>query len=649
MPPPPAAYGMPPTFPPAMPPPPSAHHAYPPHPAFPVPPQFARGYPVPPPPPPPQFGHYPQPVPPPPQYSQPPHYAQPPQYPHAYAPPLPPPQFYPAGAPPPPPPFPGPYTPQPYSAIPPQPPSAAGPYAAPPPRHDYYYPQPPAPAPPPSRGTHHPPPPGLDRPPGLPPRPPPPVEQPAPDQPRGAHKSKRPNKRGRDRDRNRGGHENASKGTPNRTERQQDRQQDRQQGRKQERQKERQKERLQDRRPHLDEKPSSATDQGLQTPSSVTKDEEGDGEWDFESEQDLARVFPEIETKPADPVGIPLPQEYNDDPTIPPAYNATCVKSAFFNEKNRDEFVTGIRTKAQWSEARWDPIFKDDYPEMVRQSFPGSDVTYWIFEPCIPLSPTAEIMMPPRHPRHRTDRALQRTPTREGRDDVPGSDRSAYSRARSPAPHTYQDSSARYAKEARSPRPVGKRSRHESVQDDDLDSRDLKRSRNPMSHRETSHGGRDGSFSPAYKNSPSPRINMEADPWSPQAGEAGGRESHDNWYREEPSSKPREERVPAVRHDSGYHSGPAQERRMPPRDENRGRRPSDRGYPRRRSPSHSRTRGRSSSLDSRDRSRDRSRSASPLTALEAELLGLADEPIESKPMPKIRKPIKRVKVASAFR
>jgi hypothetical protein len=345
-------------------------------------------------------------------------------------------------------------------------------------------------------------------------------------------------------------------------------------------------------------------------------------------------------------VGIPLPQEYSDDPTIPPAYNAACVKSAFFNEKNRDEFVAGIRTKAQWSEARWDPIFKDDYPGMIRQSFPGSDVTYWKFEPRTPPSPTAEIRMPPRH---RSDRALQRTPVRESRDEVPGSALSAYSRARSPAPHAYQDSSSRYDKEARSPQPVGKRSRDESVLDDDLDSRDLKRSRNPMSHRETSRGGRDRSFSPAYKTSPSPRINMEADPWSPQAGEAGGRESRDNWYREEPIGKPREERVPTTRHDSGYHSGQAQERRMVSRDENRGRRPSDRGYSRRRSPSHSRTRGRSSSLDRSDRSHDRSRSASPLTALEAELLGLADEPIEPRPMPKIKKPIKRVKVASAFR
>ena len=232
---------------------------------------------------------------------------------------------------------------------------------------------------------------------------------------------------------------------------------------------------------------------------------------------------------------------------------------------------------------------------------------------------------------------------------MPGSARSAYSRARSPAPHAYQDSSSRYDNEARSPRPSGKRSRDESVLDDDLDSRDMKRSRNPMSHRATSRGGRDRSFSPAYKTSPSPRINLDADPWSPQAGEAGGRESRDNWYREEPRSKTREERVPATRHDSGYHSGQAQERRMSSRDDNRGRRPSDRGYQRRRSPSHSRTRGRSSSFDRSDRSRDRSRSASPLTALEAELLGLADEPDEPKPMPKIKKPIKRVKVASAFR
>ena len=54
-----------------------------------------------------------------------------------------------------------------------------------------------------------------------------------------------------------------------------------------------------------------------------------DSEVDDGFSWDLEKAFIELDTKPGDPVGKPLAADWSDEPTIPPAYNAKCVKSAF--------------------------------------------------------------------------------------------------------------------------------------------------------------------------------------------------------------------------------------------------------------------------------------------------------------------------------
>lgn len=412
-----------------------------------------------------------------------------------------------------------------------------------------------------------------------------------------------------------------------------------------------------------DQEPKQQKEKGPKTKSLAADKKaskrQDDGEFDFESEQDLKCVFPEIETKQADPVGIPLPAEYTDEPTIPPSYNATCVKSQFFNEDPK-EFVMPIRATALWSEARWDPVFKD-YPGMIKRRFEGSDIDYATYEPPVPLSPSRPIKMPPRYQIDRT--VLQEaTPEPSPREEETVGTRGGYSHHRSPDRRYHRDTPpSRHNRDGRvdewrDDRRFGKRSRDESPEGVGEDGRNLKRSRGSESRHGTPRNGGSRARSPVRRRSLSPRIKIERDPWSPQAGESSGKWSSDNRYLDvhgdNKSSSSREGRermtVANARHDSGYHSGQSldkarQSRREDERD--RGRRASDRSFPRRRSPSRSPSRSRSPSADDRS-----SRSESPLTALEAELLGLTDEPPAEKiPQAKAKKaPIKRVKVAAAY-
>lgn len=367
---------------------------------------------------------------------------------------------------------------------------------------------------------------------------------------------------------------------------------------------------------------------------------ECDGEWDPGSEADLKRVFPEIKVKPADPVGIPLPFEYTDDPTIPPAYNATCIKSEFFREDNKDEFASSVRLSRHWNTLKNDPAFRH-YPGMAMRRFAGSEHEYPTYEPADPPAASATIKMPPRYQIDRS--ALKGTPQKNPRDQDSNDRRHSYTPHYSPAGRRPHDlGRARQDRDDWEDRRHWKRSLDGSPEDD-RDERKHKRRRWSNSQRDRSRDAYDRT-SPPRRRSPSPRFNIEGDPWSPQAGESM-RASSGRGYKS-PSS--REERVSYAdkRHDSGYYSGDKAVRSY--RDDDRGRRPPSRSYHRRRTPSRSRSRSRSRG-SSPGRSH-RGRSESPLTALEAELLGLTEEPSEPKPKPKVavKKPIKKVKVAAAF-
>ncbi|KAK0715498.1 hypothetical protein B0H67DRAFT_645241 [Lasiosphaeris hirsuta] len=633
-------YGPPPAPPPQFapgPPPPISPQGYS-QPGYPPPPSFSVGYP---PPPPPQYGsqYPPAAPPPPPQYGQHPPYGQPQRVrpsstvrklaasPATRTKPLPP--HYPA---------------------------------APPPPSEYQYPpgQPPSYGPPPPSTNPFPSAPGFDRPYGLPPRPPPPASHVGQNNHRGRQKKHQEKRSESRKDKHRQGHDNTPRGGPNRNGRDGTPKGGSNRGEKQA-----------ERRTVLPEQPPK--EKRPQTPPvpEPKEDEDegdidGDGEWDPESAQDLEHVFAKKKVKLADPVGIPLPYEYSDEPTIPPAYNATCVKSAFFNKENKQEFAMPIRETAHWFTLKDDPVFKR-HPGMVMRNFSDDEHDYPTYNPPTPPPFSDQIKMPPRY----QVTVRKATPEKKARGEVPGSGPASYAQSFTPenkhrdSPSSRYDRHERVGSDTKGERRSAKRSRDQSPDAIGRDGRDFKRSKNSESRRDTPRDGHSKPLTPSRGASPSPVFNIDGDPWSPQAGESIIKVSSDHRYldvqNDNKSSSSREERAPytsSMRHDSGYHSGQSQDRAKASshRDE-RSRRPANRPFQKRRSPSRSRSRGGSS-----DERSNRSRSDSPLTALEAGLLGLTDEVEEAererererereareRKLKMAKKPVKRVKVAAAF-
>ncbi|KAK3294274.1 uncharacterized protein B0H64DRAFT_183518 [Chaetomium fimeti] len=642
----------PPPFPPGVtrPPPPPTPQGY--SPAGYPPNPYPGGYQ--PPPPLPHYGQYPTPPPPPPQYAQQSPYGQP-SYPAQYPPP--PAGYYaPSAVPPPAPPPssypPGTYPPQQYGLPPPPPPPAPSSAAY----SSHYPPQPPPPPPPPPPpGAFHyspsqpppyaPPQPQYTPPPGWAPSqagPPLSANQTPLGAPRGRHQKhqgpKRPqHHRGKDRQAS----EKHGKGGSRHERR----------GRRSSRSE--QHTRVDDPHETTDgvEKPNPA-------PEEVSGGKEGNGApgWDPQIEEELRLVFPEIKTNPADPVGIPIPVEYSDDPTIPPAYNATCVKSEFFHEDNQKDFVRSIREHPSWPTLRDDPVFKH-YPGMATRRFPDCEHEFPTYDPSERPPSSSAIKLPPPF---RIDRPAKTT-NRVGVDESWRDGRSNHAQTQSPRNRQHDDVGRdRFHGDDRDEPSRRKRS-FDAGSENGRDDRGLKRSRRWSQHqRNRSLENHNRAISPRPRSISPPKFNLEVDPWSPQAGETNCKASDDRRHAgasiDAKHSPRREERMSYAdkRHDSGYHSGQSLHKSAPRyRDDDRERRrSSDRSYRKRRSPSRSRSRSRG-----RYRSRSRattpsrsarSRSESPLDDLEAGLLGLvrdSSEP-ESKPVPK--KPIKRVKVAAAF-
>ncbi|KAL2177705.1 uncharacterized protein P884DRAFT_18090 [Thermothelomyces heterothallicus CBS 202.75] len=660
---------FPPGAPPAPPPPPSQSYQQPNYPPNP----YVGGYQ--PPPPPAQYGHYPAPPPPPPpsytpqpQYGQP---AYPPPYPQA-------PGYYPPGAAPPsapPPPSypPGTYPPHQSGQPPPPPPSTPYPphYPTPPPPGPYQFArgQPPPYGPPAPTGHQYSPPPSWS---SAHAGPSPPSSRSANQTPLGSHRGRSQKSHGskkshQHREQNRHGHEKHGKGKSRNERRGRQASRDEQQTK------------TDDSRSKPEGNEPKVQDNEEQAGEGSLEDTSG---WDPRLKEEFKQAFPDVKTKPADPVGIPLPLEYTDEPTIPPAYNATCVKSEFFREDNQKDFGRSIREHPSWATLKNDPVFRH-YQGMVVRRFPGSEHEYPSYDPPdAPPSPSSIKMPPP----FRFDRSAIRT-KQDRPEGHPTDNHDDHIRPHSPPDRRRRDSGRDwYDGDGRRPR---KRS-FDAGYDRDNGEPDPKRARRWSLHRRDWSREDHGSANVARRRSPSPpRCNLEGDPWSPQAGETNFRASNDRRYHEVHKttkySPPRDERISYSdrRHDSGYQSGHSiekdtawyhdgewrrrssdrsyQRRTSPSRGRDRSRSRS-RGRSQRRSHSRSHSRGRYRSLSrghsrghSRGRSRastpsrsGRNRSESPLTALEADLLGLARDSSEPETKPVAKKPVKRVQVAAAF-
>ncbi|RKU47152.1 hypothetical protein DL546_006603 [Coniochaeta pulveracea] len=372
-------------------------------------------------------------------------------------------------------------------------------------------------------------------------------------------------------------------------------------------------------------------------------------DWSVEKEEDFAVVFAEYATKEADPVGIPLPFQYTDEPTIPPAYNAKCIKSAFFHEGQADGFTSPVRGRSDWPTLSQDPALKS-YNSMVERRFSGSDShSYSCFRPPTRLPEDAPIKLPPRF-RKQQDLQLQHSG--------------------SPSAGTASKHEARNADYRHYPCDFDDPSQTGEVTEPGLDwqnktlprigQRAMKRELEGARH-DTDRDWKRSRFSPNSGGASPPPTSRglagRPPPLSRRKVHDGGndvskaREDHTRSTEyHAPSERPdRSEERESVnpRDDSGYHSGQSRERRQSPR-----RRQHDEPRQQNRSYSRGRTRTRSpngrSSRGSSSTARGRSRSNSPLTALEAELLGIS-QPSETRKSSLLTKPIRRrVKVSAAY-
>ncbi|KAB5576390.1 hypothetical protein GE09DRAFT_621754 [Coniochaeta sp. 2T2.1] len=632
------------------PPPPYPPAGQPPYPPAPYPPPqqqplyYGAGYPPAPPQGQPPYGGYPpQPPPPPPppfnhQYPPPPH--------PGYGPPPPPNQYHqqpPPGNqyPQPPPPLPNYYN----GPQPPYPPAPYQPQSYPPPPNYQVPPYPPQGPPPPPQGypqapyppAPYPPNPGQGYPPA--PLPPPPIPPPAsyspdnnwsqPPPPPPPHASQPPrhhergkNKKRRDRDRGNG------KGNKDH---------DRQ----------RSSPVLKSVLPDHDDSPSTEShlpqSQDEPEPGEVAEDG-GDDEvfedWDVEVETHFDVVFAESEGKPADPVGIPLPYTYTEDPTIPPAYNATSIKSEFFQADGKDQFIVPVQRTKEWQFLMYDPAVKR-YPGMIPRQFEHDGPIYYTYEEPVRHPEGAPVRLPPKFRIDRQER--EKGFRRQGYPMAEGSPNQSRHHARDGQSFTRtndrddfrrrQDKNSRFSGTPNN-RPV-KRGFEESPH---TNNKDYKRHR-----RSPSHQGTPPSTSRNMTNhcSPPARPDHERSAWSPHADDHRhhSRERSASHRRDRSPNHRQREKSANPRHDSGYHSGQSPDKsRRRDQDERPRKRSRSRGR------SHSRSRSPASRASSATASDDRSRSSSPLTAMDYELLGIS-RPKEKKPVSVMKR---QVKVSAAY-
>lgn len=298
-------------------------------------------------------------------------------------------------------------------------------------------------------------------------------------------------------------------------------------------------------------------------------------ESDEEFSWDLEKAFIQLDTKPADPVGKPLTADWSDEPTIPPAYNAKCVKSAFCDPENLDTFKLSVRESKQWPSVKRDPIFR--YRRgMVVIRFPEADHEYFTYH-CSRKLETDSLADREVVSREPSDPSLN--------DAIP------------PRIHHPIGSPAK-DQQAVSKLNNGKRSHGNT----DEDTRELKRVKAQPERVPHSLPPRPMTRprSPAMGSN----INVSLDPWSPQPEEAGRPDSRGRYSRSPGSNRLQKEdsngkghftpRDSTQRYDSGYQSGYSADRSRPYRE---------RSNSRRLSPPPSR-RGRDEREHSRDRSRD---------------------------------------------
>jgi hypothetical protein len=90
-----------------------------------------------------------------------------------------------------------------------------------------------------------------------------------------------------------------------------------------------------------------------QLPAAGKTNAEAEFEWDLE------RIFATEIKKEADPIGCPLPTVYDEEPILPPAYNAKAIVGKYVRPNNLEIFARDIRLSLHWPSLKADPVFND--------------------------------------------------------------------------------------------------------------------------------------------------------------------------------------------------------------------------------------------------------------------------------------------------
>ncbi|KAI1079151.1 hypothetical protein F5B20DRAFT_545157 [Whalleya microplaca] len=101
---------------------------------------------------------------------------------------------------------------------------------------------------------------------------------------------------------------------------------------------------------------NSVSERGDAEPTSETAASKEEDDFDWE----LQAIFkePQLDDK-VDAVAAPLPTQYTEDVTIPPAFDAKSLKSKYINPTNVDDFALSIRDTKEWQVMQYHPTFLD--------------------------------------------------------------------------------------------------------------------------------------------------------------------------------------------------------------------------------------------------------------------------------------------------
>ncbi|KLU81377.1 hypothetical protein MAPG_00467 [Magnaporthiopsis poae ATCC 64411] len=352
---------------------------------------------------------------------------------------------------------------------------------------------------------------------------------------------------------------------------------------------------------------------------------------DDEFEWELQAAFAQRPAKPADAVGRPLPNEYNDAPTIPPAFDSNSIRSEFFSADNCTGFLRSIRDSKFWDKAKNDPAFLA-WPGMVRCRFPNNPHEY------------------PSYPSTTLTGGRSETIVKDG---AMSDEKTAQQRC---SPRQERELSASRSGDVQPHGSLGKHGRTPNGSDRHNQAKRFR--------------GSEVSTPRSVYDSPSTgprRYRGDAGDGGP-VEQSQHRSSHQSGARAHSNGRP-ESRRPndsssggRGRHDSGYHSNNSPEKthgrsRSRPRPDARYRSRSRsplRGYARygsrRVSESPRGRHGRGRSPSSPPRSPPRSGSSSPLDDLEMEILGMVREVVSEKKEPRtdVKPKRRQIKVADAF-